>query len=124
MEAWLAEQAFSGLPLTELARRAGTTTRTLQRALETVVHIQSALGMLLDMSTPVIAIPVDESTADAYQSASADQQRRLQMLLRLRLRELTTRPARPLDQIMDEVGKAALEKGLTSESLSSILNEL
>ena len=80
--------------------------------------------MLLDMSTPVIAIPVDESTADAYRSASADQQRRLQMLLRLRLRELTTRPARPLDQIMDEVGKAALEKGLTSESLSSILNEL
>jgi hypothetical protein len=66
------------------------------------------------MSTPVIAIPVDASTADAYQSASADQQRRLQLLLRLRLRELTTRPARPLDEILDEV---------TPESLSSILAE-
>jgi hypothetical protein len=75
------------------------------------------------MSTPVIAIPVDASTADAYQSASADQQRRLQLLLRLRLRELTTRPARPLDEILDEVGRAAMAKGLTPKSLSSILAE-
>ena len=75
------------------------------------------------MSTPVIAIPVDASTADAYQSASADQQRRLQLLLRLRLRELTTRPARPLDEILDEVGRTAMAQGLTPESLSSILAE-
>jgi hypothetical protein len=75
------------------------------------------------MSTPVIAIPVDASTADAYQSASADQQRQLQLLLRLRLRELTTRSARPLDEILDEVGRAAIAKGLTPESLSSILGE-
>ncbi|MFM9197029.1 MAG: hypothetical protein ACKOWG_15040 [Planctomycetia bacterium] len=75
------------------------------------------------MSTPVIAIPVDASTADAYQSASADQQRRLQLLLRLRLRELTTRPERPLAEILDEVGRAAAEKGLTPESLASLLDE-
>lgn len=80
--------------------------------------------MFIDMSTPVIAIPVDESTAVAYQSASAEQQRRLQLLLRLRLRELTTRPARPVDQIMDEVGQFALDQGLTPDSLSSILKEL
>jgi len=75
------------------------------------------------MSISVITIPVDASTADADQSASADQQRRLQLLLRLRLRELTTRPARPLAEILDEVGRAAAEKGLTPESLSSILDE-
>lgn len=75
------------------------------------------------MSIPVIAIPVDATTADAYQSASADQQRRLQLLLRLRLRELTTRPARPLDEILDEVGRTAMARGLTPESLSSILAE-
>jgi hypothetical protein len=75
------------------------------------------------MSTTVIAIPVDASTADAYQSAPADQQRQLQLLLRLRLRELTIRPARPLDEILDEVGRAAMKKGLTPESLSSILGE-
>jgi hypothetical protein len=66
---------------------------------------------------------VDASTADAYQSASADQQRRLQLLLRLRLRELTTGPPRPLAEILDEVGRAAAEKGLTPESLSTILDE-
>ncbi|MFM8635531.1 MAG: hypothetical protein ACKOEX_12090 [Planctomycetia bacterium] len=75
------------------------------------------------MSTPVIAIPVDASTADAYQSASAGQQRRLQLLLRLRLRELTIRPARSLDEILDDVGRAAVEKGLTPESLASLLDE-
>jgi len=77
------------------------------------------------MSISVITIPVDASTADADQSASADQQRRLQLLLRLRLRlrELTTRPARPLAEILDEVGRAAAEKGLTPASLSSILDE-
>jgi hypothetical protein len=75
------------------------------------------------MSTTVIAIPVDASTADAYQSAPADQQRQLQLLLRLRLRELTIRPARPLDEILDEVGRAAMKNGLTPESLSSILGE-
>jgi hypothetical protein len=90
---------------------------------EIAVHKRSAIVIIEGMSTPVITIPVDASTADAYQSASADQQRRLQVLLRLRLRELTTRPARPLEEILDEVGRAAIEKGLTPESLSSILDE-
>lgn len=90
---------------------------------ENAVHKQPAAAIICRMSTPVIAIPVDASTADAYQSASADQQRQFQLLLRLRLRELTTRPARPLDEILDEVGRAAIAKGLTPESLSSILGE-
>jgi hypothetical protein len=92
-------------------------------ATENAVHNQPAAAIIRLMTTPVIAIPVDASTADAYQSASADQQRQLQLLLRLRLRELTTRPARSLHEILDEVGRAAIAKGLTPESLSSILGE-
>lgn len=90
---------------------------------ERAVHAQTGAAIIRSMSISVITIPVDASTADAYQSASADQQRRLQLLLRLRLRELTTQPVRSLAEICDEVGRAAAEKGLTPESLSSILDE-
>lgn len=75
------------------------------------------------MSTPVIAIPIDASTAEAYQAASEDQQRQFQMLLRLRLRELTTQPPRPLDEILDDVGRSAAVKGLTPEALARMLEE-
>ncbi|MFM1904117.1 MAG: hypothetical protein RLZZ440_2017 [Planctomycetota bacterium] len=75
------------------------------------------------MATPTISIPVDASIAEAYRSASADQKRQLQTLLRLRLRELTAEPVRPLEEILDEVGRSAAAKGLTLESLDSILSD-
>lgn len=75
------------------------------------------------MSSPTISIPVDDTVASAFQAASAERQRQLQMLLRLRLRELTIRPTRSLDQVLDEVGRAARSKGLTPETLESMLDE-
>ena len=71
------------------------------------------------MTTATISIEVDPETARAFTEASADQRRKLQLLLSLRLRELTINPTRPLQQIMDEMGNEAKDRGLTPEILES-----
>lgn len=47
----------------------------------------------------------------------------MQVLLRLRLRELTSQPIRSLDEMLEEVGRHAEARGLTSELLDSMLGE-
>jgi hypothetical protein len=70
-----------------------------------------------------ISIQVDAYAARAYRQASAEEQRKLQILLSLRLRELTAGTGRPLKDILDEIGAHAEEKGLTPEILGSLLND-
>jgi hypothetical protein len=74
------------------------------------------------MTPPTISIPVDPETARAFAAASDEERRKLQLLLRLRLRELTTRPSRSLKEIMDEIGRDAEARGLTPEILESLLH--
>ena len=69
-----------------------------------------------------ITIPVDPETARAFERASAEEQRKLRLLLSLRLRELTTTSLPPLRTILDEVGREAQERGLTPEILDSLLH--
>jgi len=69
-----------------------------------------------------ITIPVDPKTARAFEQASAEEQRKLRLLLSLRLSELTTTPLPSLQTILDEVGREAQEKGLTPEILDTLLN--
>jgi hypothetical protein len=78
---------------------------------------------ITEMSLAEITIAVDPETAAAFAKASPEQQRKLRLLLNLRLRELTVRPSRPLSQIMDEIGEEAARNGMTPEILESILNE-
>ncbi|MBI1917759.1 MAG: hypothetical protein HYS12_23950 [Planctomycetes bacterium] len=75
------------------------------------------------MATATITLEVDADTARAFSEASAEEQRKLQLLLSLRLRELTARPARPLKEIMDEIGRHAESRGLTPEILDSLLRD-
>jgi hypothetical protein len=75
------------------------------------------------MTLATISIAVDADAAQTFCEASAEERRRLEILLRLRLRELTVGQARPLKQIMDEIGTEARAKGLTPELLESILSE-
>jgi len=95
----------------------------LQAAKNCVPFLYGVLGILSCMATPTISIPVDDSIADAFRAASIQRQRQLQILLGLRLRELTTRPQRSLDEILDQVGRAAESKGLTPTLLDSMLGE-
>ncbi|MGC4007157.1 MAG: hypothetical protein QM811_30125 [Pirellulales bacterium] len=73
------------------------------------------------MST--ISIEVDSATADAFANASEQERRKLELLLGLRLRELTSDPSRSLTEIMDSIGRSAESRGLTAEQLESLLNE-
>ena len=74
------------------------------------------------METQSITIHVSPEAARVYNSATAEQQRKLELLLSLRLTEVA-HTARPLEQIMDEISRKAQARGLTPEALEALLNE-
>ncbi len=75
------------------------------------------------MIDTIIEVPLDADTARAYQAASEDDQKKMQVLLRLRVRELTTAPTIALRRLMDEIGAAAEARGLTPEILATLLDD-
>ena len=70
-----------------------------------------------------ITIPVDVETARAYHTALPDDQKKIQIPLRLRLRELAELPKNSLVEIMDDIGAKAETCGLTPEILESLLHD-
>lgn len=76
----------------------------------------------MSTETKTITIRVSPEAASAYETAPAEQQRKLDALLSLKLSEVT-RAKRPLEVIMSELTRKAQERGLTPEILKSILNE-
>jgi hypothetical protein len=75
------------------------------------------------MSETVITIPVDVETARAYHAAAPDDQKKIQLLLRLRLRELAELRKNSLVEIMDDIGAKAEARGLTPEILEALLHD-
>ena len=75
------------------------------------------------MPEAAITIPVDAETARAYHSASPGDQKKIQVLLRLRLRELSELPKNSLVEIMNAIGDKAEERGLTPEILEALLHD-
>jgi len=76
------------------------------------------------MATTTISLEVDAETAEAFSTAPLEEQRKLQLLLGLRLRELTALPARSLKEVMDDIGLSAEARGLTPEILASLLRDV
>jgi hypothetical protein len=75
------------------------------------------------MATETITIDVDAETAQAFKAATSEESRKLQLFLRLRLRDLTASPSKPLGLVMNEIGQRAKERGLTPAILESLLHE-
>ena len=73
------------------------------------------------MANPTITILLDPQTARAYDSAAPEEKRKIQALLSLWLRELTAGEFPSLEQVLNEVGRKAKARGLTSEILDSLL---
>ena len=73
------------------------------------------------MPNSTATIPLDPQAARAYDSATPEDKRKLQALLSLWLRELTTGQYPSLQQVPDEVGRKARARGLTPEILDSLL---
>ena len=75
------------------------------------------------MGTEIVTIQVDPQTARVYSKATEEERQKMQLLLRLRLQELTTRPARRLEEVMDEISQKAEARGLTPTILESLLHD-
>jgi hypothetical protein len=75
------------------------------------------------MPEAAITIPVDAETSRAYHTASPDDQKKIQLLLRLRLRELAALPTDSLVEIMEDIGTKAEARGLTPEILEALLHD-
>jgi len=77
------------------------------------------------MATTNLTIQVSEEAARAFTQVSPEDQRKIQLLLDLRLRDLTISlsPRKSLQAVMDEIGKKAAAHGLTPAGLESMLND-
>lgn len=80
--------------------------------------------MLCTMANVTITIPLDPEAARAYSSATPEEQRKMQVLLGLWLRELARSDSPSLQQVLDQIGKKAGSGGLTPEILDSILRDV
>ena len=74
------------------------------------------------METEQITIHIDAETARAFKSASAQDRRKLEVLLSIRLTEVI-KTHDSLKTIMSELSQKAQERGLTPEILRSLLDE-
>ena len=74
------------------------------------------------MNTREITLRVDAEAAKAYAAASSEERKKIDLLLSLRLSQVT-RPSASLEQVMREISEAARERGLTEERLSEMLRE-
>ena len=75
------------------------------------------------MTNTVITIPLDESTATAYRTASAEDQRKIQLLFRVLLREYTAPSNLSLRNLMGDIGAKAEAQGLTPALLEQLLSD-
>ena len=74
------------------------------------------------METRTIKVCVDAETADAYESSSETDRRKIDLLINLKLRAVIKK-SRSLEEVMEDISRKAQERGLTPEILDAILAE-
>lgn len=74
------------------------------------------------MASRAITIQVNSEAAQAYEAASAEEKRKLDVLLSLKLTEVT-REERDLEEIMRDISRSAQARGLTPDMLKTLLDE-
>ncbi len=75
------------------------------------------------MTTVPITLHVDAEAARVYESVTAEDRKKIDVLLSLRLKELLVPTKMTLHEVMDQLGREAEEHGLTPEILESILRD-
>jgi hypothetical protein len=75
------------------------------------------------MEMTTITIPLESDLAQAYKTASAEEQEKIQILLRLFLREVAELSNQVLTTLMDTISDQAETRGLTPEILESLLDD-
>ena len=69
-----------------------------------------------------ISIQVSSEAAQAYRKASAEDRKKMELLLSLRLLEVS-RIHKSLKQVISEISRSAQERGLTPEILEDLLKD-
>ena len=75
------------------------------------------------MASESITIALDPEAARAYDAAPPEDKKKMQALLSLWLKDLVTAEPAALKQIMDDLGRKARARGLTSEVLATLLKD-
>jgi hypothetical protein len=75
------------------------------------------------MATETITIQLDSEAARVFKAAQPEEQKKMEALLGLWLKEIATTENLFLKEVMDDIGRTAQERGITPEILESILNE-
>lgn len=75
------------------------------------------------MGTATITIPLDETLAEVYNTASEEDRAKIQFLLSMWLRAFATTDQVPLNDLMDTISDKAQAGGLTADDLESLLND-
>ena len=73
------------------------------------------------MSTEVISVEVDSEAARVFNSASAEEREKLQVLFGIWLKEFAKADMASLKETMDEISRKAQSRGLTPEVLEATL---
>ena len=111
----LRELIYSAMPLRKQHRwvRSIATTHTQKQKVLSV------------METKMINLRVSADAAEVYESAPAEEKRKLEALVSSRLREAARHRERgqTLEEIMSELSRNAQKRGLTPKKLADILNE-
>lgn len=74
------------------------------------------------MEMKEITIRVAPEDARAYESATPEERRKMDLLLSLRLKQIAG-PTAPLKQVMREISGKAQARGLTEEKLDELLRD-
>jgi hypothetical protein len=74
------------------------------------------------MKMSTITIPLDYDLAQVYNTAPAEDQEKIQVLLSLWLREMMTPGSFSLSALMDSISDRAQARGLTPKILESLLD--
>jgi hypothetical protein len=69
-----------------------------------------------------ISVQVTPEAAKAFRKATASQRKKMELLLSMRLLEVS-RSRKPLEEVMREISRSAQERGLTPELLDDLLKE-
>jgi hypothetical protein len=72
------------------------------------------------LSNETITIQVTPEVAKAFRSATEAERKKMELLLNLRLLEVT-RTRKPLEQVMREISRSAKSRGLTEDVLDDLL---
>jgi len=75
------------------------------------------------MATETVNLQLDSEAARVFKTATPEEQKKMEVLLSLWLKEISATERLSLKEVMDDIGRTAQERGLTPEILESLLNE-